>query len=518
MRKILISSVLILTMSIGVLSVNAETYTDDVPGQTETYINDSINTNSNTETYVNDIPNRETYVNEIPKSQSDSGCYFCTTRITKYFYPDTNYSENDYYPNYFAPDYARYDYGYTSIPYYYVPSYNNYGYYPVPSYSVNTNYSVPSYNVPNVNINTQAYNVPSFTVPSTNINYNTGNIKAIDSVKKYEISPTTVNYYPGGDIQTGVNYINAWTKNNQYKPNNYTGNDVYGSGVLSGDTPTKEWLLRNGKHTAITKVALANGAGSFIMQGACIDGCAPGVGGYFEWGTNPNNLAARTDLVSAGGNMVNNFSQKLTGLKSGVTYYYRSVIQDRNGNKRVGQLMSYTVPYFKNIVSTAKGNIVNTGNTKNISIKGNVNAESGAIITQNGANTIIVMPDGRVITVDANGKSTTVNGNIPTCNCANDLTNQNNINTTNSNISNTNTASNTQSFWSSLFGKATATVATSSNMQNIANNTINTKTDTIVNTGYSWYEWLVLFVLLFVFIGAIRYLLKAFGKSSSAMH
>jgi hypothetical protein len=504
-------------------------------------------------TYLNSFNSSEPVVTytETPRASNN---YF----TTKNYYPEASH-----YPNYFAPNYARqvydeydFDIPYYSVPsygvssyyssptYYSTPSYSSVPYYSVgsnysvPSYSVNTNFSVPSYNV-------QSYNVPSYNLANPNLNFNTGNIKTIETVKKYEVTPTTVNYYPNNAVNVGTNYVNnavqngqknlnTWQKNLSFNKNTVW-NASHGEAMQSGEGVafSKDWLLKNGKHTAITKVALANGNGSFIMQGACIDGCAPGVGGYFEWGTNPNYLAARTDLVSAGGNMVNNFSQKLTGLKAGTIYYYRAIIQDRNGNKRIGKLMSYTVPYFKNTTTTGtvknntitKTNGTNTGTT----VKQNTVGSSGAIVTQNGANTIIVVPDGRTIVVDANGKATTVNGNtgnVGTCNCMNDLVNQNNIGNTNGNtVKNlTNTSTTTESVWTKIsnffFGKAKTTTAsvTGQNIQTVTQNTANNVTDTAVKTGYSWYEWILLFVLLFVFIGALRYLWKAFGKSSSAMH
>jgi hypothetical protein len=379
----------------------------------------------------------------------------------------------------------------------------------VPNYNINSINSVPNVNIPSINLNIPEFKVPEFKVPNvnfnnTNLNLKATEFKAIDTVSNYTINTNGIGYYPNESLQVGQKYVNDAIKNGQ--------NTVAG-------------YLKKGSHNPLTKVALESGAGIWTLQGACIDGCAAGTGGYFEWGVNANNLAARTDLVSAGGNTVNAFSQKLTGLKAGTTYYYRAVMQDKNGNKKYGKIMSFTVPYSK--VVTTKTNSTNTikNNTTTVTNKNTTN-NSGAIVTENGGTKIIIMPDGRVITVDINGKTTVTNGtnttvtntNIGTCNCVDDLNNQNNTVAVNTNTQNTNATqiATSTSFWQSLkkmFGGSAESVANTST-------SVNTQTNTTSSTssGYSWYEWIMLFVFILVFVGAIRYLWSAFFKSNTGMH
>lgn len=99
---------------------------------------------------------------------------------------------------------------------------------------------------------------------------------------------------------------------------------------------------------------------------------------WFEWGTNYGALYNSTNHYNQGGSY-GNFSERITGLSSNTTYYYRAVAQNSNGTA-YGNVMSFTTTtvYYNNGCNNY-GNCTPRAVTTIASSIGNTSARLGGL-------------------------------------------------------------------------------------------------------------------------------------------
>jgi hypothetical protein len=87
----------------------------------------------------------------------------------------------------------------------------------------------------------------------------------------------------------------------------------------------------NSQPQAITTAAINFGAGSAQLNGIAIPNTSSGsTTAWFEWGPGTS-LGSRTDAKTINSNGSTNYSDMVYGLQPNVAYYYRAVVQNKNG-------------------------------------------------------------------------------------------------------------------------------------------------------------------------------------------
>lgn len=116
------------------------------------------------------------------------------------------------------------------------------------------------------------------------------------------------------------------------------------SGRVYGDIlnfRTEAYIVNSGP-TAVTLAASNVGATAATLNGAGLLSAASQGYGWFEWGTSAN-LGNTSSLVTLPRVTTAYFEERLSGLSSGTTYYYRAVVKDQSGNISRGEIMSFRV-------------------------------------------------------------------------------------------------------------------------------------------------------------------------------
>ena len=121
--------------------------------------------------------------------------------------------------------------------------------------------------------------------------------------------------------------------------------------------------------TAVTTLATAIGQTTARLNGLAFINGGVYTSGWFEWGTT-SSLGNTTSTKGIGSAPTLAFSESLSGLTSGTTYYYRAVAQNQYGTHK-GDIMSFVVNGSSNVstsvivseptVTTAKTTYVATG-------------------------------------------------------------------------------------------------------------------------------------------------------------
>lgn len=149
------------------------------------------------------------------------------------------------------------------------------------------------------------------------------------------LSPNTTYYYravaqnPNGTVYgTVMSFVT--NSNNQYNSSyNYVG----------GSQPT-----------AVTTLATSIGQTTARLNGLAFINGGVYTSGWFEWGTT-SSLGNTTATKGIGSAPTLAFSESLTGLSSGTTYYYRAVAQNQYGTHK-GDIMSFVVNGSSNVSSS----------------------------------------------------------------------------------------------------------------------------------------------------------------------
>jgi hypothetical protein len=121
--------------------------------------------------------------------------------------------------------------------------------------------------------------------------------------------------------------------------------------------------------------------------------------GWFEWGnnSNPEKTTART-FIGKGQNLY--FNQFLTGLTPRTLYFFRSVIEDANGNKTKGLVFVFqTTSDSLNVTTNASGNTAPTsGGSGSQSVSGSGN-KSPVKVAKNTTETTAAIASQKTITI-----------------------------------------------------------------------------------------------------------------------
>ncbi len=95
---------------------------------------------------------------------------------------------------------------------------------------------------------------------------------------------------------------------------------------------TGSTVSNNSRPQAITTIASGLGGGSVRLNGIAVPNTTTGTAtAWFEWGQANSSLSNRTSAQTVSGTNTTNYTDVISGVVPGVTYAYRSVVQNRNG-------------------------------------------------------------------------------------------------------------------------------------------------------------------------------------------
>ncbi len=149
------------------------------------------------------------------------------------------------------------------------------------------------------------------------------------------LSPNTTYYYRAvAQNSNGTVYGTVMSfvtnNNNQYNSSSYN--------YVGGSQPT-----------AVTTLATSIGQTTARVNGLVFINGGVNTTGWFEWGTT-SSLGNTTQSKNIGSAVTLAFSEDLTGLVNGRTYYYRAVVQNQYGTHK-GDIMSFTTGGSSNTTS-----------------------------------------------------------------------------------------------------------------------------------------------------------------------
>ncbi|MFO0743901.1 MAG: hypothetical protein U0469_02530 [Candidatus Paceibacterota bacterium] len=101
-------------------------------------------------------------------------------------------------------------------------------------------------------------------------------------------------------------------------------------------------------HSVVTNLATQVGATSAVCNGTALISSKMSSVGWFEYGTTVN-LGNTTNSANIGSDETSNFSNLITGLKPGTTYYCRAVMSNADGTYK-GKIVSFTTIKDKKVV------------------------------------------------------------------------------------------------------------------------------------------------------------------------
>lgn len=184
------------------------------------------------------------------------------------------------------------------------------------------------------------------------------------SGRTYNLAANNGIQYPTQNVYVGVSQINNPTyvcndgidnDNDGYRdyPNDpgcssYTDNDEY------------NYLAQEPLVTTISPTNLTSNSGT--MNGTAFNQAGGSSEAYFEWGTNPSNLANISSPSFFTVSTQFNFSSVLNNAQPGTTYYYRAVLKTNNGRIYRGDVKEFRIAGVANppVVTTPTTTIVTT--------------------------------------------------------------------------------------------------------------------------------------------------------------
>jgi hypothetical protein len=161
-----------------------------------------------------------------------------------------------------------------------------------------------------------------------------GSFGPLYSSRNYELRATR-----GSSVATRQAYVSVNQVNNTYQCNDGYDNDGDGKIDFPNDpgcssyTDNDEYnaiIINNIQPQAITTVASAVGKTSATLNGIAVPNSVYNTTSWFEWGTS-SSLGFRTNSQTVNTNSSTYYNSPISGLISGVNYYYRAVVQNQNG-------------------------------------------------------------------------------------------------------------------------------------------------------------------------------------------